>query len=98
MQAAVPSYTHEQAELGEAVYRDACADCHLANLRGDFEAPELAGRSFRRAWGEVPIGELLENIRTTMPEEAPESLSDGDYAAIVAYIIRENGGVLEGLP
>ena len=47
----VPVYTHEQAELGEAVYRDACADCHLTNLRGDFEAPELAGPNFRRAWG-----------------------------------------------
>ena len=94
---AAPSYTREQAELGEAVYRDACADCHLANLRGDFEAPELAGRSFRGFWGEVPIGELLENIRTTMPEDAPESLSDEEYAAVVAYIIRENGGMLGGV-
>ena len=93
----VPVYTHEQAEAGEGVYRDACADCHLANLRGDFEAPELAGRSFRRAWGNEPIGELLENIRSTMPEDAPESLSDAKYAAVVAYIIRENGGVLGGV-
>ena len=94
---AVPPYTHEQAELGAAVYRDACADCHLANLRGDFEAPELAGRSFRRAWDDVPIRELLENIRTTMPEGDPESLSDEEYEAVVAYIIRENGGVLGGV-
>ncbi len=93
----VPVYTHEQAEAGEGVYRDACADCHLANLRGDFEAPELAGRSFRRAWGNEPIGALLENIRSTMPEDAPESLSDAEYAAVVAYIIRENGGVLGGV-
>ena len=94
---AVPVYTHAQAKAGEAVYRDACADCHLANLRGDFEAPELAGRSFRRAWGDVPVRELLENIRTTMPEDAPESLSDEEYRAIVAYIIRENGGALGGV-
>ncbi|MDE0649415.1 MAG: PQQ-binding-like beta-propeller repeat protein [Gammaproteobacteria bacterium] len=94
---AVPTYTHEQAVAGEAVYREACADCHLANLRGDFEAPELAGRSFLRAWGNEPIGELLENIRSTMPEGAPEWLSDEENAAIVAYIIRENGGVLGGV-
>ncbi|MXW10000.1 MAG: PQQ-binding-like beta-propeller repeat protein [Gammaproteobacteria bacterium] len=94
---AVPTYTHEQAVAGEAVYREACADCHLANLRGDFEAPELAGRSFLRAWGNEPIGELLENIRSTMPEDAPESLSDEEYAAVVAYIIRENGGTLGGI-
>ena len=92
-----PTYTHEQAVAGEAVYREACADCHLANLRGDFEAPELAGRSFLRAWGNEPIGELLENIRSTMPEDAPESLSDAEYAAVVAYIIRENGGTLGGV-
>ena len=95
--AAVPVYTHEQAEAGEAVYRSACADCHLASLRGDFEAPELAGRSFRRAWGNEPIRELLENIRSTMPEDDPESLSDEEYAAVVAYIIRENGGTLGGV-
>ncbi|MDE0475776.1 MAG: PQQ-binding-like beta-propeller repeat protein [Gammaproteobacteria bacterium] len=92
-----PTYTHEQAVAGEAVYREACADCHLANLRGDFEAPELAGGSFRSYWGDVPIGELLENIRLTMPEDAPESLSDAEYAAVVAYIIRENGGILGGV-
>ncbi len=92
-----PEYTHEQAEVGVAVYLEACADCHLANLRGDFEAPELAGRSFRRAWGDVPIRELLENIRTTMPEDDPESLSDEEYTAVVAYIIRENGGALGGV-
>ncbi|MDE0358148.1 MAG: PQQ-binding-like beta-propeller repeat protein [Gammaproteobacteria bacterium] len=92
-----PTYTHEQAVAGEAVYREACADCHLASLRGDFEAPELAGRSFLRAWGNEPIGELLENIRSTMPEDAPESLSDAEYAAVVAYIIRENGGTLGGV-
>ena len=32
-----------------------------------------------------------------MPEDAPESLSDEEYRAIVAYIIRENGGVLGGV-
>ena len=94
---AEPVYTHEQAAAGEAVYLTACADCHLANLRGDFEAPELAGRSFRRAWGNESIGELLENIRSTMPEDDPESLSDEAYAAIVAYIIRANGGTLGGV-
>ena len=93
----VPVYTHEQAEMGATVYREACADCHLANLRGDFEAPELAGRSFRGVWGDAPIRELLENIRTTMPEDEPESLSDAEYAAVVAYLIRENGGTLGGV-
>ncbi len=89
-----PEYTHAQAEAGAEVYRVACADCHLANLRGDFEAPELVGANFRREWGDQPVAALLENIRTTMPEDAPESLSDEEYAAVVAYIIQRNGGAL----
>ena len=86
-------YTHAQAEAGAEVYRVACADCHLANLRGDFEAPELAGANFRREWGDQPVDALLENIRTTMPEDAPESLSDEEYAAVVAYIIHGTGAL-----
>ena len=41
------AYTQDQAEAGAAVYRETCAECHLANLRGSFEAPELSGRSFQ---------------------------------------------------
>ncbi|MYI23694.1 MAG: hypothetical protein F4043_13475 [Gammaproteobacteria bacterium] len=43
-----PTYTHEQAVAGEAVYREACADCDLAIVRGDFVAPDLGGGSLRR--------------------------------------------------
>lgn len=85
------AFTAEQAAAGRTAYEEACAECHLSSLRGSFEAPELAGPSFVRAWGSRPVAELLKYTRTTMPDEDPESLSDAEYAAIVAYIVQQNG-------
>jgi alcohol dehydrogenase (cytochrome c) len=90
------AYRADQAETGRAAYEEACAECHLSTLRGNFEAPELAGPSFLRAWGDRPIAELLDFTRTTMPEGAPESLSGAEYTAIIAYIVQQNGGSLGG--
>jgi len=90
------AYTAQQAESGRTAYEAACAECHLSTLRGNFEAPELAGPSFLRAWGDRPIAELLDFTRTTMPDGAPESLSEAEYVAIIAYIVQQNGGSLGG--
>ena len=85
------AYTDEQAQAGLAVYRAACSECHLDSLRGRFEAPELAGPNFRVQWADVPVIQLLDYVRETMPVAEPSSLSDEDYAAVVAYMLRENG-------
>ena len=45
-------YTAAEAEAGRAIYEQACATCHMSNLTGSFEAPELAGPTFRGAWGD----------------------------------------------
>ena len=85
------AYTAEQAQLGLAVYRAACSECHLESLRGRFEAPELAGPNFLAQWADVPVTELLDYTRATMPVQKPAGLSDEEYAAVVAYMLRENG-------
>ena len=84
-------YTEGQAEAGSAVYSQACAACHLGNLTGSFEAPELAGPSFRDSWSARPVSDLLDLIRETMPPETPRSLTEEQYAAVTAYLLRENG-------
>ena len=89
------AYTAEQAQAGLMVYRAACSECHLESLRGRFEAPELAGPNFRVQWADVPVSGLLDYVRETMPVAEPASLSDQEYAAVVAYMLRENG-VLPG--
>lgn len=89
-------YTPDQAAAGRAVYEESCAECHRSNLRGDFEAPELAGPSFVRAWGGQPIADLLAYTRATMPDGAPESLTTAQYTAVIAYLVQANGGSLGG--
>ena len=85
------SYTADQAQTGEALYLQQCASCHLADLRGQFEAPELAGPNFRNIWGNRSVTDLLVTIDETMPVQSPGSLSDEQRSAIVAFILRENG-------
>ena len=84
-------YTAAEAEAGRAVYEQACASCHMPDLRGQFEAPELAGAGFRGTWGGRPAAELLDIVRTTMPPAAPGSLAPAAYTGVVAYLLQANG-------
>ena len=90
-QARQAAYAADQAEAGAAVYRESCAACHLPNLAGSFEAPELAGPNFRNTWGARSVSDLVELMRETMPPEAPGSLDEGQYVALAAFILRQNG-------
>ena len=44
------AYTAAEADAGQAIYEQMCATCHMSNLTGSFEAPGLAGPTFRGAW------------------------------------------------
>ena len=90
-QARQAAYAADQAETGAAVYRAACVVCHLPNLSGSFEAPELAGPNFRNTWGARSVSDLVELMRETMPTQAPGSLDEGQYVALTAFILRQNG-------
>ena len=84
------SFTVDQAEAGEDIYQRRCAACHVDDLTGSFEAPELAGPNFRRAWSQRRVEDLLDLIETTMPPGAGGLLTDQAYASLVAYILRAN--------
>lgn len=85
------SYTDEQADLGEEIYRQQCSACHLANLQGSFEAIALADANFRSRWTNRSVSDLLDLLTRTMPPQAPNTLSEPQYVALVAYLLRENG-------
>ncbi len=87
------SFTGAQAALGAELYESSCAECHLPGLEGSSEAPELAGPSFRNQWGGRPVTELLNYTRLAMPPDQPGSMSNEEYAAVVAYLIEQNGAV-----
>lgn len=53
-------FTAAQAASGQASYQTNCASCHLADLAGQNEAPQLAGVNFRRTWGTRTTKDLVE--------------------------------------
>jgi alcohol dehydrogenase (cytochrome c) len=84
-------FTAEQANAGRATYQAICSTCHLADLKGAFEAPPLAGANFMNTWRNRPVSDLFNRIRTSMPISNPGSLSDQDTANLVAFILQSNG-------
>ena len=60
-------YTVGQADTGARVYSRYCATCHMADLSGAFEAPELAGASFQAIWSTRSTNELRTLIQNSMP-------------------------------
>ena len=88
---AVPAdYTAAQADAGRLSYEQVCAACHLGNLSGSFEAPELAGPNFMNAWGGRPIRELFDFIQATMPP-AGQTPNAQATTNIIAYLLQANG-------
>src|SRR5262249_36858194 len=80
-------YTSEQANRGQAIYKDRCASCHGETLGGGL-GPPLSGDDFISRWNKQPLAELFSKIRNTMPQNDPGKLSGKDTAAIVADILR----------
>lgn len=76
-------FTNEQAEDGEAVYRRACLECHTLGEFGD--------RPFLFAWEGSTVAQLYSYIEENMPDDAPGSLDEEDYQAVMAYILEMNG-------
>lgn len=85
------AYTAGQADAGRAVYLSHCASCHLPDLAGSNEAPQLAGSNFIRAWGARTTSDLLTLIRTTMPPADRGNLGDENYVNLVAFVLSANG-------
>jgi alcohol dehydrogenase (cytochrome c) len=95
-------YTRAQSERGRALYREACAACHGADLT-DGSASPLAGPQFERSWnpgasvsdfvgwGSASLDDLLFIMRTTMPQGAVGSISPERHLDILAFILERNG-------
>jgi alcohol dehydrogenase (cytochrome c) len=95
-----PTFTAAQAERGAVDYAASCAQCHGANLDDGPFGPPLKGVAFIGTWGLQPVDRLFTLTQTTMPTTSPGSLAPDEYAALVAFILRENAIVpgAEALP
>ena len=80
-------YNEEQAKRGRTAYDAKCAACHDGGTMG----PELWGDPFLAQWENKYVAAFFSRIQTTMPEEAPGSLSENEVLDIVAYVLRTNG-------
>ena len=84
-------FTEAQASRGEAAYRRSCAACHKEDLLGGGTAPALAGEAFFRRWNESTLDDVVETMRSSMPQEAPNSLDAQVYVDIVTYLLKASG-------
>lgn len=68
------------ASSGAQIYRLKCADCHGAAGEG------VAGKYREALTGDWALSKLSHYVAKNMPEDAPETLSARDAAAVSAYI------------
>ena len=83
-------YSAAQAEEGARLYAVRCAMCHGQMLEGTMETPALKGK-FIANWARSPLGHLFNYVSEAMPQFAPGSLAPAENAAIIAFLLRENG-------
>ena len=76
-------YTLAQANEGKDLFAGLCQSCHTPTVH--------AGPPFRNKWFGQTLGDLFSYMRREMPKADPGTLSDEEYAAVTAYLMRING-------
>ena len=84
-------FTEAQAARGEAAYLRSCAACHKEDLLGGGTAPALAGDAFFRRWNETTVDDVVQTMKSSMPQEAPSSLEGQVYVDILTYLLKASG-------
>src|SRR5258708_3546121 len=83
-------FTEEQAKRGKPVYDKHCASCHGEQLTGGKTPPPLTGAAFLSNWNGLPLGDLFERIRVSMPQDHPGRRTRQQNADILAYVLSVN--------
>jgi cytochrome c len=86
---AAGSYSAAQATRGKQLYSDQCLACHGEMLEG-IVGPPLSGDDFLTDFGGHPVADLIQKIQTTMPQDAPGTLTRPQATDITAYILQFN--------
>ena len=84
-------FSDAQAARGQGAYARACATCHAEDLLGAGNAPALVGEPFLGRFDQATTDDVVQVIRQTMPQEAPDSLGAETYVDIVSYLLKANG-------
>ncbi len=78
----VGAYTTAQAERGLTVFKKVCSECH--------EPQDFTNADFHGEWNGRSLFDLYENVRTTMPDETPGTLTQQQYEDVLAYMLQLN--------
>jgi alcohol dehydrogenase (cytochrome c) len=89
--AATGPFTADQSTAGRAAYQANCESCHLPDLAGRNEAPQLAGSNFISTWGSRSTRDLIGFIKATMPPGNEGGLDAETYVSIAAFLLEANG-------
>ena len=94
-------YTDAQAQRGEQLYATHCSRCHGADLTGmpvtppfpgaTVRTPALTGPLFDSHYNDLPLSDLVERIRISMPQDRPGRLNRAATVDIVAYMLLRSG-------
>lgn len=84
------SFSAEQVAHGAQIYAGVCAICHGADLEGGHDVPDLS-TYFTAHWANTPLDQLARYISRAMPLMAPGTLPPQDTAALVAFLLHNNG-------
>jgi mono/diheme cytochrome c family protein len=84
-------YTVGQAARGETLYVKSCARCHQVSLAGADESPPLTGGAFMANWNGLPLADLQNRIRTTMPSDSVGIYDRQLVTDVMAYLLKANG-------
>lgn len=97
-----PATFDEQVTLGGELYGQKCAECHGASGEGA-KAPRVVGlkegalpldppadRQHRKVQFKT-VGDVAKFVVATMPPDAPGSLTEEQYLAILAFDLKANG-------
>lgn len=77
-------YSVAQAARGARLFEVNCQGCHR---EPGGNAPVLAGERFTRLFGDGRLQAVFTSMKTTMPRQAPGSLTDAEYVDIVAHLL-----------
>ena len=83
-------YTDDQAKRGEAVAGKLCVSCHGPDLTGGEAGPSLVGLEFLGNWTNLTVGDLFDRVQSTMPADAPGTMTPQQVSDIATYVLKLN--------
>jgi S-disulfanyl-L-cysteine oxidoreductase SoxD len=84
-------FTDAQALRGQQTYKQSCALCHKDDLLGDSGTPALAGPEFLNRFNGSTVDDVLQTVRASMPQDAPDSLGTARYVDLISFLLKTNG-------